>query len=460
MPTAARSTGFARIVVATAGRRLELAVPEHHTVGALLPELARRAGLDAPGTTDPDRAWALCRADGVLLDPAVPLAPQEVRDGEVLHLVPADVHWPQPHYETVTRLAGKPPSPPWRPASSRAALLALAAAPLVAVPRLVGSTAWRPVAVVLLTGAAVLLMAGLALFRWPGRARAGAELVATALPASLLGGAAVVGSGMTDRPALGSPHVLVAAVAVGLVGVLGLVSLTELTWLWLAALVTGFAGAAGGLLAMGGLTGAEAAAVLVTLLLIAGPAYPLLSVRLAGVPVPPVPRTTEELVRGYPVPALPEVAGRVERSGELLTGLLVGSGTAVVVAVAVLAVHPGLSAELLTSCVAGSFLLRARLFVTAAHRAICLVTGAIAATVTVLGLGLTLAPAARIGVLLPALLAGAGVAGAAGLVYSRRSVSPYLGRLADVLDVLLTLALALLAASVMGLYHLMRGLGG
>jgi hypothetical protein len=186
----------------------------------------------------------------------------------------------------------------------------------------------------------------------------------------------------------------------------------------------------------------------------------LLSVRLAGVPVPPVPHTTEELVRGYPVPSLAQVTGRVERSGELLTGMLVGSGTAVVVAVVILAAHPGVSAELLTGCVAGSFLLRARLFVTAAHRAICLVIGATAGTVTVLGLSLTAAPTTRIGVLLPALLVGAGVAGAAGLVYSRRGVSPYLGRLADVLDVLLTLALALLAASVMGLYHLMRGLGG
>jgi EccD-like transmembrane domain len=58
------------------------------------------------------------------------------------------------------------------------------------------------------------------------------------------------------------------------------------------------------------------------------------------------------------------------------------------------------------------------------------------------------------------LLGVAATAVAAGLRYSRRQASPRLGRAADVLDVLLTLAVVPLAAGVLGLFGFMRGFGG
>jgi hypothetical protein len=45
----------------------------------------------------------------------------------------------------------------------------------------------------------------------------------------------------------------------------------------------------------------------------------------------------------------------------------------------------------------------------------------------------------------------------AGLSYSKRSPSPYLGRLADIFDVLAIMALIPLAAGVLGVYHAIQG---
>jgi hypothetical protein len=46
---------------------------------------------------------------------------------------------------------------------------------------------------------------------------------------------------------------------------------------------------------------------------------------------------------------------------------------------------------------------------------------------------------------------------AATLTYSRRPPSPYLGRLADIADVLAIMALVPLACAVIGVYHAIQG---
>ncbi len=47
---------------------------------------------------------------------------------------------------------------------------------------------------------------------------------------------------------------------------------------------------------------------------------------------------------------------------------------------------------------------------------------------------------------------------AAGLVYSQRPPSPYLGRFADIVDVLAIMALIPLACAVLGLFGAIQGL--
>jgi hypothetical protein len=64
------------------------------------------------------------------------------------------------------------------------------------------------------------------------------------------------------------------------------------------------------------------------------------------------------------------------------------------------------------------------------------------------------------GLIVPVLLVAAAAAVVAALTFSRRPPSPHLGRFADVLDVVLTLAAGPVAAGVLGLYGAMRGLNG
>src|SRR5687768_13246064 len=99
------ASGLARVVVVGPSHRLSVAVPARVTLATILPDLLRRA-TGAPAPSGPAQAWpaggwVLRRIDGSPLDPARTLAAQEVRDGEVLHLMPREIDWPQTTYDDV-----------------------------------------------------------------------------------------------------------------------------------------------------------------------------------------------------------------------------------------------------------------------------------------------------------------------------------------------------------------------
>jgi hypothetical protein len=109
-------------------------------------------------------------------------------------------------------------------------------------------------------------------------------------------------------------------------------------------------------------------------------------------------------------------------------------------------------------------LLRGRLFPTPVQRIPLLIDGTAGLGLLVLGAAAG-APShvARLSLLLVVLIL-AGIVLAAGLVYSRRSPSPYVGRIADIVDVLTIIVLVPLACGAIGLYHtiqeLFAGLSG
>jgi len=94
------TSGLARLTIRAPRRRLDLAVPHQVPLAELLPEVLRRAG-----ESDLDRSiiggWMLRRGDGVALAGDAGLAPQGVRDGDVLYLVPRNLTWPEPAYDDV-----------------------------------------------------------------------------------------------------------------------------------------------------------------------------------------------------------------------------------------------------------------------------------------------------------------------------------------------------------------------
>jgi type VII secretion integral membrane protein EccD len=456
--------GLAKIVVVTPQRRLELALPEQLPVASLLPLLVRQGGDDLGTDQEADGGWVLRRPDGSVLEGGLSLAAQAVLDGELLHLVPRRTQWPEVQFDDVVdaiAAGARRGGPAWTPAATRVAGLLAAALTLLAVPvaALTVGADRAATGLGLLGLALVLLAAGTALARALADSLAGAVVAAVAMPCALAGGALAI-AGDLPLPGFGASQLLLGSVCLLPVALAGYAGTADLRAVFAAGAVTGLAGAVAAALDLGPTDATGAAAVVITVLLIVTPGLPLLSVRLAKVPMPSVPRDAADLRAGDTLPPLDLVLTQVARSLDLLTGALASTALVTVAGVALLAAHGSTSALLLCGVVSAAHLLRARMLVAVRQRVPLLVAGAAGTAATVAGTLAVLPPWTRFGLLAPlALVAAAALVGSA-RVFSRRAPSPYLGRAADILDVLLTLAAGPIAASVLGLYARMRGLGG
>jgi hypothetical protein len=125
----------------------------------------------------------------------------------------------------------------------------------------------------------------------------------------------------------------------------------------------------------------------------------------------------------------------------------------------VLGRESGGSAPVLVAVVAAALLLRARSFPTVRLRVPLLAAGLAGLAALALGPAFD-STTVRLTVVAPALLLIAVFTAAAGLTYSRKAPSPYLGRIGDTLDLLLVIAVVPVACGVLGLYGYARGIAG
>jgi hypothetical protein len=129
--------------------------------------------------------------------------------------------------------------------------------------------------------------------------------------------------------------------------------------------------------------------------------------------------------------------------------------------VAVLAATTGLAGPLLGGLASAALLLRARLFPSVAARLPLLGAGLIGLAVTAwASLGLA-GDVLRLVALATGSVAVVGLLATAATAHRRRAGgSPYLGRIADIVDVATVVALAPVACAVLDLYRFVRGLAG
>ena len=443
-------TGLAKVTINAPRRRVDVALPEQVPLAELLPDLLAHAGEALADEGERHGGWLLRRADGQPLDAALGLAAQGVRDGEVLYLVPAREEWPELEYDDVVdaiAAAARRDGRAWAPAATRAVAVAAAGVALAtgAYAVVARGLAWTVAVAV----AVLLLLAGTAASRAYGEGLLGAALAAYAISYAFLGGALVV----TDGPA----RLLIGSAAALLASTLGGVGVAAVRWLFVAGGTAALQGVFGALLAFA-LPPAGAAAVVLVVLVCGLGALPLLAVRLGRLPMPPV---TPPAAQG----AQPSRSDRsavlaaVRRANDVLTGLLVGQAVAAAAASLLLVRAGGPAGALLVGASGAVLLLRARLFAAARQR-VPVLAGGLAALAALL-----LAFATRAGddqalALLAAVVAAAGLVLWAGATYAKRPPSPYLGRAADLLDVVLTVSVIPIACAVLDLYAAVRGLTG
>jgi type VII secretion integral membrane protein EccD len=454
--------GLARVVLAAPKRRLDLALPEQIPLAMLLPGVLPRAGEALADDGLDHGGWVLRRTDGRTLDMSRTLAAQDVRDGEVLHLAPRYEEWPELEYDDVVdaiAAGARRYGVAWGPAATRVTGLAIGLCLLFGTLALLlaAGPSWTMPAVVSLVVAAGLLTGGFVLSRAMSDATAGATLGAASLVYAFAGGLLVLG-GQEPVSRFGAPHLLVGAAALLVFAVIGYLAVGASIRLFVAGIAIGALGVGAGLLGLTSLGGPETAAGLLGLLVLLAPALPLLSVRLGKVPVPQLPRTTDDLLQQDPVPPAAATYATVARADEIFTGLLFAFAVLSAASFWLVNMDSGVLAGLLVGVVAAANMLRARLFGTVRHRLPLLLTGVAGLALLMSRLGAADLPV-QVGVGV-ALMLVAVLAVTAGMRYSVRPPSVYLGRLADIFDVLLVLATIPIVCQVLGLYTWVRGLAG
>ncbi len=474
------SVGLARVTISAPQRRVDVALPEQVPLAELLPEVLRYAGEGLADEGERHGGWVLRRGDGEVLAAGQGLHPQGVRDGEVLHLVPAGESWPELEYDDVVEAiaeGARRRGGVWTADSSRTATLVAAAVPLaLGLPALLATTGqgrWPGIAG--LAVAVLLALVATVASRAFGDGRAGVALGAYALPYAFAGGAALITSydrGGVFSPVswLGGPELLAGSISVLLISALAGAGVAAGARFFTAGVTAGLLGA---LTATTGLftDAAGGAAVLISVLVCGIGVLPLLAVRFGRTPLPPVslpagtdaPSTVEDPFRqglSDSVRRLPErgaVFAAVTRTDELLAGMLLGHAVLAVGAFAVLAIDGGWAARVLIGVAGVALLLRSRLFVSRRHRVPVLAAGLAG------GAALGVDVLADAGGMLPAVLAGAVLIAlitvAAGARYADQPPSPYLGRAADIVDALVVVSVIPVACAVLGLYSAVSGIG-
>jgi type VII secretion integral membrane protein EccD len=455
--------GLARVTVATPKRRIDVALPDNALVAELLPHLLRHAGEATDDSADAHAGWTLRRATGDLVEPNRNLVVQGVRDGEVLHLVPRRVDWPELAYDDVVEMianGARRTGRAWSSAATRRGGLAFGVTLFVLglIPVVLAGPPWGLPGAAALGVAVALAVAGLLIARAGSDAVAGGAVAGAALPYAFIGGMLVIAPNGTALSHLRAPDLLLGSAGLLVFSVIGYTGTSAVRWLFMAGIEAGAAGIIAAVLCFAGASDAGAAALTLTIVIGLLPGYPLFASWLGKLPVPELPDRPEDILEDRPVPKRTGVFAAVARATELLSGMLLAAAVVGAIAMVFLAVEGSLPALFLAGAGSAALLLRARLFPAAQQRIPLLLSGGFGFALLTVGAALRLgAGGGRLLMLLVFALAATAVL-VAGLMYSRRTPSPYVGRVGDIVDVLAIMALIPLAAGVIGFYSTIQAM--
>ncbi|HEX5405643.1 MAG TPA: type VII secretion integral membrane protein EccD [Pseudonocardiaceae bacterium] len=447
-----------RVTVVTPFARVDVALPVRATLAELVPQLIRLAGAEGQASSE-NPGWVLSRLGGAAFPAGLTVTAAGIRDGDVLYLNPRERQVAPLVFDDVidaiasaaeSRAGAWGPKVAYRIAVGATAVL-LVGTTLLLLHSLSG-TVLAPVGCATL--AVSMLLAGGALGRAYGDAEAGVAAAAAGVPAALL-------AGMTALPphvfAFGAGPLAVGLAAVTLYGVLVVVAVAHrVAWFITVTVAAAFGAIGAAVVLLSGSTAAEVAAVLPVVATALGAVAPMISLRLARLPLPTVPSDMDSF-RAEEKPTMDEsVLGQTSIAEGMLTALLGAFGLVVIGSVLVLTRGDSVWQVALVAVLALAWLLRSRSYAGAAQRLVLVGTGL--ATLALLGAWLAGHGTQFSQFVACAVLAAAGVIS---LLYANRvrkgRRSPHWSRLLDVVEFLSLLALIPIAGVVVNVYAAVRG---
>ncbi|MFJ6217387.1 type VII secretion integral membrane protein EccD [Streptomyces sp. NPDC092296] len=484
--SASATTGFCRVTVVAPDSRIDVALPEDVPLADVYPEVLRLSGQTQQEGAP--TGFHLVRRDGTVLDSGLPLAAQQVRDGDLLSLRPFAESLPPAVYDDVAdaiATAVESDRRFWGPALMRTFGLTGA----VLLLTLMGFALWfsdlfhdmhsLPGLLSGVTAVVLVAFSGVRARVYADHAAALA-LGLAALPHALIAGSGIIP--VTHPGALvgggpGRMQFLVGCVTVLVVSVLLVGLLPEKDSFFVGSAFVAAAGtlatfaavamentSAGSIAAV---TGAAAVAVVGFL--------PALSSRFARLPVGfHAPGQAGARERGadpadHEALEYERIAAQARRGHEVLVGLVGGAAAVVVGACTVLGFSDRMWGELLALVIGIATMLRARLFRYSAQVFCLVIAGLVSLGLLILGLALhtpqfivsvQAGPEADIRTvwLSTAIAVGAALLVAIALVVPRLGVSPFWGRVLDLVDSLVLISLVPLTLAVLDVYATVRGL--
>jgi type VII secretion integral membrane protein EccD len=447
-----------RVTVVTPYARVDVALPVQATLAELVPQLIRLSGAEGQASAE-NPGWLLSRLGGAPFPVGLTVTSAAIRDGDVLYLNPRERQAAPLLFDDVidaiasaaeSRAGAWGPKVAYRLAVAGTSVVLIGATLLLL--RGLWDTALAPVGCGVL--AVLMLLGGGALTRAYGDSEAGAVTAAAGLPAALL-------AGMTALP----PHVLsfaagplsVGFAALTVYGVLTVVAVANrVPWFLCVTVAAAFGAVGAAVVLLGDVRAIGVAGVCAALATALGAAAPMVSLRLARLPLPKVPADMDSF-REEEKPTMDQsVLDQTSTAEGMLTGLLGAFGLVVLGSALVLADGSSAWQAALAGVLGVVWMLRSRSYAGAAQRAVLVGTGLL--VLVVLGVWMSL-HADHV-----ALYGGAAVlalSGVIALLFANRVVhgrrSPHWSRLLDVTEFLGLMALIPIIGVVIGVYSAIRG---
>ncbi|MGI8768248.1 MAG: type VII secretion integral membrane protein EccD [Propionibacteriaceae bacterium] len=454
------STGedLARVTVISPTRRIDLALPGAATLGEILPNIIRFSGYEGGAPNEAVHQWVLQRFGEDPLDVTKQVSQLDIRDGETLHLRQLEATMPDAAFDDVVDAVATSTStrPSWTAGHSRRMALGVATAIILVIPATLLVSHQQTATAAITIGLAVIAAIGAFLCsRAFGRASVAATLGWQSTVLAGLGGYFLLTG--ADRPI----RVLIgAALVLLLAGVMGLGAQVH-PYAFLAVALSALVAVIGSMVAVLMPTHVDdIAAITMAVMLATMPAMPSMCYRLARVAMPNLPTSADELAQDN-TPVQSDIVSRAIIADKLLGSMI--TAAVIVATLAALIVLSGSTWRGSCLCLAVSLalLLRARAFVGVSQRLVLLVGGSL----------ILVGAAARmlLKIDMDALRIAVGVAGAVVVTLilaqfaaraAKTRISPFWGRMADVLEWLSLMAIVPLVLWVLDLYAMALGLTG